>query len=131
MIQGGTDKAFSGLIFQRQDATFVATLPTTGKVNRFKNDSPYPLTETGIASFPAGYQLYAVYRSNISLSAIKEQNAGQPDRSSTLSEQESRLRQKSITPTRSLRPSSPGRRGQGVLCPDDQCQYHQIHAQRL
>ncbi len=95
LIQGGTDKEFGGLIFQRQDGAFVATVPTTGNNRRFKSDSLYPITETGIASFPPEHRLYAVYRSNISLSAIKEQNLGMP---STLSEEETRLKLKSITP---------------------------------
>jgi len=98
LIQGGTDKEFGGLIFQRQDGTFVATLPTTGNDSRFNRDALYPITETGIASFPPGHRLHAVYRSNISLSALREQNGGPLDRTSTLSEQEKRLRLKSITP---------------------------------
>ncbi|WP_248767685.1 Ig-like domain-containing protein [Pseudomonas sp. MWU12-2345] len=98
LIQGGSDKEFGGLIFQRQDATFVATLPTTGNDRRFNRNTLYPITETGIASFPPGHRLYAVYRSNISLSALKEQNDGPLDRPSILSEQETRLRLKSITP---------------------------------
>ncbi|WP_248796673.1 Ig-like domain-containing protein [Pseudomonas sp. MWU13-2105] len=98
LIQGGTDKEFGGLIFQREDATFVATLPTTGNDRRFNSDSLYPVTETGIASFPPGHRLHAVYRSNISLSALKEQKAGLLDRPAPLSEQETRLRLKSITP---------------------------------
>ncbi|NWD77006.1 hypothetical protein HX890_23085 [Pseudomonas gingeri] len=103
LIQGGTDKEFGGLIFQRQDASFVATLPTTGNDRRFNSDALYPLTETGIASFPAGHRLHAVYRANISLSAVREQNGGQLDKPSIFSEQEMRLRLKSITPDEVLR----------------------------
>ncbi|KIH84896.1 Ig-like domain-containing protein [Pseudomonas batumici] len=95
LIQGGTDKEFGGLIFQRQDGAFVATVPTTGNNRRFNSESLYSITETGMASFPPGHRLHAVYRSNISLSAIREQHLDTP---STLSEQEPRLKLKSITP---------------------------------
>jgi len=91
IIHGGSDKEFGGLIFQREDATFVATRPTTGDTARFKSDSLYPMTETGLVKFPEGHRLDAVYRSNISLSAIRAQNGGDLD-------EEARLKIKSITP---------------------------------
>ncbi|AMB85711.1 hypothetical protein AWM79_10525 [Pseudomonas agarici] len=98
IIQGGTDKELGGLIFQREDGSFVATLPTSGSGSRFDSESLYPVTETGIADFPPGHRLHAVYRSNISLSAIQEQVGSALGNPSRHSEQENRLRLKSITP---------------------------------
>ncbi|NWA00082.1 hypothetical protein [Pseudomonas gingeri] len=111
IIQGGTDKELGGLIFQREDGTFVATLPTSGSGSRFDSESLYPVTASGIADFPPGHRLHAVYRANISLSTIQEQTSGAVDDQSTGTEQERRLRLKSITPDEVLIALLPRLRG--------------------
>ncbi|MGY2235721.1 hypothetical protein ACW9ID_11920 [Pseudomonas gingeri] len=111
IIQGGTDKELGGLIFQREDGSFVATLPTSGSGSRFDSESLYPVTETGIADFPPGHRLHALYRANISLSAIREQTSGAVDNRATGTEQERRLRLKSITPEEVLATLLPRRQG--------------------
>ncbi|UZE30848.1 Ig-like domain-containing protein [Pseudomonas asplenii] len=89
---GGRAQQLGGLIFQRQDQTFVATRPQATQGRQFDASQLYPITETGLPAFPDGHQLHAVYRSNINLREVSRSGS-----LANLPEDEFRLAHRSIT----------------------------------
>ncbi|WP_037007041.1 hypothetical protein [Pseudomonas asplenii] len=89
---GGRARQMGGLIFQREDQTFVATQPQFTDGRLFDASQLYPTTETGIAAFPDGHRLYAVYRSNVNLREVERSGP-----LANLPEDEFRLAHRSIT----------------------------------